>query len=64
MRNERSGGVCLELVEKVNVWTHGRRTGHSHKDIESLNKPFKTHVHKERNQCCERCDVEKVLSTL
>jgi hypothetical protein len=29
MRNERGGGgVCLELVEKVNVWTHGRSTEH------------------------------------
>jgi hypothetical protein len=27
MRNERGGGVCLELGEKVNVWTHGRTDG-------------------------------------
>jgi hypothetical protein len=29
MRNERGGGggVSLELVEKVNVWTHGRTDG-------------------------------------
>jgi hypothetical protein len=26
LRNECGGGVCLELVEKVNKWTHGRRT--------------------------------------
>jgi hypothetical protein len=50
MRNERGGGVCLELVEKVSVWsgrtdggrmedgrrTHGRRTVHSHKEIKNL----------------------------
>jgi hypothetical protein len=29
MRNERGGGVCLELGEKVNVWTHGRTDGPS-----------------------------------
>jgi hypothetical protein len=36
MINERGGGVCLELVEKVNVWTHGRRTLHSHKEVKNL----------------------------
>jgi hypothetical protein len=30
MINERGGGVCLELVEKVNVWTHGRSTDGGH----------------------------------